>query len=169
MNPFKNKTEPGPGLYSPKRFNHTISYSISKRNDGELTDDKITPGPGNYGDIRKSYYSNIPGSKIGKDYRKAEFLRTSSHSKPGPGVYKTLCFTDANHAPKFGFGTSYREKNYSETALIPPGPSNYNIGGTLGNGTPIATMPGRRADLRPKTGKDAPGAGAYDPEYKALR
>lgn len=25
-------------------------------------------------------------------------------------------------------------------------------------------MPGRRADLRPKTGKDAPDAGVYDPK-----
>jgi hypothetical protein len=40
-----------------------------------------------------------------------------------------------------------------------PGPANYNIRTTLGDGTPIATMPGRRADLRPKTGRDAPGAG----------
>jgi hypothetical protein len=30
-------------------------------------------------------------------------------------------------------------------------------------------MPGRRADLRPKTGRDAPGAGQYDPEYTKLR
>jgi hypothetical protein len=30
-------------------------------------------------------------------------------------------------------------------------------------------MPGRRKDLRPKTGKDAPGAGNYDPNYSALR
>ena len=26
-------------------------------------------------------------------------------------------------------------------------------------------MPGRRADLRPKTGKDAPDAGVYDPKH----
>ena len=30
-------------------------------------------------------------------------------------------------------------------------------------------MPGRRPDLRPKTGRDAPGAGQYDPDYKAMR
>jgi len=29
----------------------------------------------------------------------------------------------------------------------------------MGDGVPKATMPGRRADLRPKTGRDAPGAG----------
>jgi len=29
----------------------------------------------------------------------------------------------------------------------------------MGDGVPKATMPGRRPDLRPKTGRDAPGAG----------
>ena len=39
----------------------------------------------------------------------------------------------------------------------------------MGDGVPKATMPGRRADLRPKTGRDAPGAGSYEPEYKKVR
>jgi len=30
-------------------------------------------------------------------------------------------------------------------------------------------MPGRRADLRPKTGRDAPGAGQYNPDYVKVR
>jgi hypothetical protein len=30
-------------------------------------------------------------------------------------------------------------------------------------------MPGRRADLRPKTGRDAPGAGSYNPNYDPMR
>lgn len=40
-----------------------------------------------------------------------------------------------------------------------PGPSSYDIKSQLGKGTPFATMPGRRKDLRPKSGRDAPGAG----------
>jgi hypothetical protein len=55
------------------------------------------------------------------------------------------------------------------TIQHPPGPGFYESKSTLGDGTPIATMPGRRKDLRPKTGKDAPGAGAYNPEYKMVR
>jgi len=30
-------------------------------------------------------------------------------------------------------------------------------------------MPGRRSDLRPKTGRDAPGAGAYNPNIDPMR
>jgi hypothetical protein len=30
-------------------------------------------------------------------------------------------------------------------------------------------MPGRRTDLRPKVGKDAPGAGQYDPKVDPMR
>jgi hypothetical protein len=42
---------------------------------------------------------------------------------------------------------------------MPPGPGSYDMKTTLGDGTAKATMPGRRADLRPKSGRDAPGAG----------
>lgn len=34
----------------------------------------------------------------------------------------------------------------------------------MGDGVPKATMPGRRKDLRPKSGRDAPGAGSYYPK-----
>lgn len=30
-------------------------------------------------------------------------------------------------------------------------------------------MPGRRKDLRPKSGRDAPGAGAYNPKLSSTR
>ena len=47
LNPFKNKkNEPGPGHYSPEKMAKKLSYSISLRNNQELTTDKITPGPG---------------------------------------------------------------------------------------------------------------------------
>lgn len=38
---------------------------MRKRDNSELSPDKITPGPGTYGDVREKYYKNIPGSKIG--------------------------------------------------------------------------------------------------------
>jgi hypothetical protein len=44
-----------------------------------------------------------------------------------------------------------------------PGPGNYHQNSSLGKGVPKATMPGRRKDLRPKSGVDAPGAGTYNP------
>lgn len=39
----------------------------------------------------------------------------------------------------------------------------------LGKGQPFATMPGRRKDLRPKTGVDVPGSGTYDPKVDPMR
>ncbi len=51
----------------------------------------------------------------------------------------------------------------------PPGPGHYQSKSTLGEGSPNATMPGRRKDLRPKTGRDAPGAGSYDPNHNPMR
>lgn len=120
--------------------------------------------------MRDSYYKRIPGSKIGSDTRKSQFLRTAAYDKPPPGQYKTISFVDRQAAPKFGFGTSKREKDYlSSTISVPPGPGHYLSKSTLGDGSPVATMPGRRKDLRPKTGRDAPGAGSYDPNYKNLR
>ena len=47
-----------------------------------------------------------------------------------------------------------------------PGPGKYEEKIVLGHksGCPVYSMPGRRADLRPKTGKDGPDAGLYNPK-----
>jgi hypothetical protein len=50
-----------------------------------------------------------------------------------------------------------------------PGPGNYESKSTLGDGVPKTTMPGRRKDLRPKSGVDAPGAGTYNPTLNWVR
>lgn len=73
---------------------------------------KQTPGPGAYKDERSLYYSTLPGSKMGRDSRKSYFLKSANFNKPGPGNYSTVSFTDKSEAPKFGFGSSMREKNY---------------------------------------------------------
>ena len=44
--------------------------------------------------------------------RRSTFLKTPAHDKPAPGSYKTFSFTDRTAAPKFGFGSSQREKDY---------------------------------------------------------
>jgi hypothetical protein len=53
-----------------------------------------------------------------------------------------------------------------KTKLTNPGPGNYEPKVVLGHksGCPAYSMPGRRQDLRPKTGKDAPDAGVYNPK-----
>ena len=34
----------------------------------------------------------------------------------------------------------------------------------MGHGVPVFSIPGRRKDLRPKSGADAPGSNVYNPE-----
>jgi hypothetical protein len=130
---------------------------------------KLTPGPGTYGDMINLHYSTLPGAKMGRDDRKSYFLKSSSHEKPGPGEYVAPCFTEKSQAPKFRFGSSTREKDYlgqKGSKIMGPGPGNYESKIVIGHksGCPVYSMPGRRADLRPKTGKDAPDAGVYNPK-----
>ena len=57
-------------------------------------------------------------------------MNTRGHSNPAPGIYKSS-FVDKTAAPKFGFGTSTREKNYLGLNKInirnSPGPGSYKI------------------------------------------
>lgn len=73
----------------------------------------------------------MTGSKIGSDIRKGHFLRTAGHTNPGPGSYKNISFVDKHAAPKFGFGSSQREKNYMQLSkmgsLNQPGPGSYKV------------------------------------------
>lgn len=62
-----------------------------------------------------------------------------------------------------------REKDYIKNGQTLPGPSSYNLKSPLTDGAPKATMPGRRKDLRPKSGTDAPGSGNYNPNYDPMR
>jgi hypothetical protein len=39
-------------------------------------------------------------------------LDANGYTNPGPGTYKNITFADRKDAPKFGFGSSTREKNY---------------------------------------------------------
>jgi Sperm-tail PG-rich repeat len=169
-NPNKNKEfEPGPGNYNPIKSQKTLKYTMSAKHDTSLSPEKLTPGPGTYQDERELYYQTLPGSKMGKDNRKSYFLKSASYEKPGPGNYSTISFTEKSDAPKFGFGSSVREKDYKKHGGIPlvPGPGKYEARTVLGPmaGVPVYSMPGRREDFRPRTGKDAPDAGVYDPKH----
>ena len=65
--------------------------------------------------------------------------------------------------PRYGFGTQSRCRNFKNDL---PGPGSYNINTTIGpaSGVPIYSMPGRRKDLRPKTGVGVPGSNVYNPK-----
>jgi len=91
------------------------------------------PGPGHYESKIELHYTNISGSKMGKDARKGHFLRTAGFTNPGPGSYKNEhSFVDRRSAPKFGFGSSTREKDYlgrskMGTMSNTVGPGSYRI------------------------------------------
>lgn len=68
-----------------------------------------------------------------------------------------------------------REKDYTKHGIPPlvPGPGKYDSKTVLGEkaGCPAYSMPSRKPDLRPQTGKDAPDAGVYNPAltYSSLK
>lgn len=78
--------------------------------------DKIdfdVPGSGSYDDMRQLHYSTLAGSKIGAGKRESYFVKARGHTNPGPGAYvKNTTYPDKNAAPKYGFGTSKRERDY---------------------------------------------------------
>lgn len=99
---------------------------------------KLTPGPGAYEDINKctNYYKTLPGSKMGADSRQSTFLKASTADKPAPGMYELPCFTANSQAPRFGFGSSVRDKDYSKSKkklAFPPGPGRYEAKTVLGH------------------------------------
>ena len=93
---------------------------------------KATPGPGAYNDERAKHYASIPGSKIGRDVRKQEFLNTPSHLKQSPGKYEIKGFANnpETGVPKYGFGSSTR-KEFKKCSQ--PGPGSYNYISQVGN------------------------------------
>lgn len=88
--------EPGPGKYDPIKSQTTLKYTMSGKHETNVSPNKVTPGPGNYSDMRALYYQTLPGSKIGRDTRKSYFLKSASYEKPGPGNYTTTCFTESS-------------------------------------------------------------------------
>lgn len=168
----EQKTLPGPADYSPNKSHTQLKYSMSGKQEFPS---KLTPGPGTYSDMINLHYSTLQGAKMGRDDRKSYFLKSSSSEKPGPGEYVQPTFTEKSQAPKFRFGSSTREKDYLSLKgkATVPGPGAYNSKVVIGHqsGCPVYSMPGRRADLRPKTGKDAPDAGVYNPKinYSSMK
>ena len=130
---FKMKTKPGPGFYDPQKPQTQVHYSMSKKlTASSYAASKNTPGPGTYGDERVAHYASIPGSKIGKDVRKQQFLKTPSHGKQAPGNYNIKGFANnpETGVPKFGFGTSTR-KEFKKCSQ--PGPGSYEFRCEVGN------------------------------------
>ena len=94
--------------------------------------------------MRQLHYERMSGSKIGKDKRKAHFLKANGHTNPGPGTYRgNTTFIDKTAAPRFGFGSSMREKDYialakKSTTISGPGPGSYKIPAQIGKAAGFA-------------------------------
>ena len=161
------KTEPGPGQYNPDPSKTNIRYSMRQRVNGSIN--RLTPGPGTYQDERVLHYKTIPGSKMGKDMRKSDhFLHTASFKKQEPGRYTMHNFANNElmGVPKYSLSKDMRFKNRGANQ---PGPGNYEIRTRMADGVPCFSMPGRRADLRPKVGSGVPGSGTYNPEVNSAK
>ena len=143
INPFKNRTETGPGDYNPRVASYNVQYSISNRL--SWNPDKNTPGPGSYDDGRQLYYRTMVGSKIGREVRKGEFLRTASFMKQEPGKYELKGFANDIYVgvPNCKFGIDSKSKSFKEGV---PGPGRYDELRNIGKEAPAFSMPGRRKD-----------------------
>ena len=90
------------------------------------TNSLITPAPGQYENPHAAHYKKISGSKMGKDIRKAEFLKTASAGKPS-AAYDLHSFTSDPKAgvSKYSFGKDSRFALKEEGKFAPmtaPGP-----------------------------------------------
>jgi hypothetical protein len=48
-NPLKEtQKKPGPGQYNPVKLEKTLKYSMSGKNEPNVSPEKLTPGPGAY-------------------------------------------------------------------------------------------------------------------------
>jgi hypothetical protein len=100
---------------------------------------------------------------MGKDMRKSDhFLHTASYKKQEPGRYTMHNFANNElmGVPKYSLSKDMRFKSRGANQ---PGPGNYDIRTRMTDGVPCFSMPGRRADLRPKVGTGVPGSGTYNP------
>ena len=118
------KTNTGPGDYDPKVPQKQLHYSISALNKSAVSLGQ--PGPGSYENPHALHYSKISGSKMGKEYRKAEFLKTASAGKPS-AAYNLHAFTNDPKAgtSKYSFSKNNRFATKEEGKFAPmtaPGP-----------------------------------------------
>ncbi len=87
-------------------------------------------------------------------------MKTSVSGNPDAGNYEKKGFGKIDDNPQFSFGKSGRPEALRRG---PPGPGEYEVRPKIGSGVPCFSMPGRRKDLRPKAGVDAPSCDKYSP------
>jgi len=105
IDPFKMKTDPGPGYYDPPTSGAFKKLSFSLTGISHSTIDRTTPGPGSYNSSDQLHYKTLTGSKMGKDKRRSFFLQTSITGNPDSGLYEKHGFEKLN-TKTFSFGKS---------------------------------------------------------------
>ena len=186
---FKGSDTPGPADYKTDNLNlirnKNPEWKIGTGNRGDLADgDKDVPGVGTYqlpqkpkgpfisitgkGNMNDIKDNGVPGSNAylpnNSDLRKApaySFTKATepkddpSKNGPGPGAYN---LEKDNDKPKYGFGTSTRDGKTEETS---PGPGNYPIKSTVGEGPKITIAEKHPYDPEEKEREGMPGPGTY--------
>jgi hypothetical protein len=154
-----NSTFPGPGQY---KLNGIVG------NDGpgilmhsKLSDNKKmnTPGPGQY-ETPLKLKKNSPAYRQGTEKRTSSQVNTIS---PPPNAYNPTTQFTSKASAKWGFGT---EKRKNTASNLSPGPGNYELGSSAFSNKFKFHMGQKLDDNKDKM--QVPGAGQYDPDYKAV-
>ncbi|CAG9336024.1 unnamed protein product [Blepharisma stoltei] len=147
----KNSQSPGPGEYSPSIQEKLPAFSFGIKPERKSSD---SPGPGHYDTEIKEIKPSPPKTKFGSSKKEPEHI--VGKDSPGPGRY--ACYSEFGKTPKYGFGTSRREKEYSSTYT--PGPGAYALNASWNEG-PKAVLRAKNYYYKPS---DSPGPGAYSPK-----
>lgn len=99
-----------------------------------------TPGAGAYDPSPEKTRKNLPSYSM---KQKLGSSLLTNNKNPGPGNYEAH-MNDKKAAPKFGFGSSTREKLKSNNV---PGPGAYRINSSIGD-VPQYAMPNRTDDQK---------------------
>ena len=145
---------PGPGTYSPRRFQKGPSFTVGKGT--RLTESMYklrTPGPDVY---NPSLRPNTSAAILGTSQRH-DLVRTTV--APGPGKYTVIA--EEIEGPKFSFAGRHIQKLKNET----PGPGYYDtLSATMSLDRPISAILGtsKRDDSPNKLNQTIPGPAKYD-------
>ena len=108
---------PGPGTYAAKKGvgAEGPKFIMGAKQDNKI---KMAPGPGTYKPCTKETLKASANFSMGKNERK--MLKEKNPEYPGPGTHKQASQLSG---PKFGFGSSTRQKLVHDGS---PGPGQYD-------------------------------------------
>ncbi|EGR30653.1 hypothetical protein IMG5_126740, partial [Ichthyophthirius multifiliis] len=164
---IKNNTQervftPGPGEYQSKSFvfnkyKRSVVFSKQKRDD--LYQQSISPGPGNYDNLRPK--SAAPEFKFGSEQRDCLYR---TQQTPGPGHYEQKPIMETGRGK-----TMFSRKNYEHISQV-PGPGQYQQDTSIiKNKKPSFIIGTQSRDSLLNYLNNNPGPGSYQPQIDASR